>query len=569
MDWFGKMKIIFLVPANSSLMKTPSSLVNQYFWHLAVTLVALKLILVSDIAVHIRFSPIDDSLYVGRAYAFLTGSGWGGYDSYVLAKLPGMSLWLVASRLIGIPYLLGINILYCLAGLLFVKAALKSEVKNTVLLFAYFVYLYNPITFSVGWALVMREALSSVLTIALLGVSLQILSNTKVRLPLGWIFAWGLLFAFSQLLREEDGLLWSYFILFASVASWARRDLVAAQIDRKFALLLLSVTFVLTSLGNYVARSFNESYYGSPILSDYSEGEFPRLMATLRSIDSTVDNRLVMLPQDVIQSLHALVPDFVPVLDRLPAPGIQTYSCKLHGVCSEWSNGWMPWWVKMASWESGLTPSFLAGQAYFKSIREQIESLCVSKKLSCQTKGDGIIPPMELRWFRSFLNELSRILYMLIYPIADIVAMDAQSVNASKRLVEQYQYVTMTSVTENPRIDSNNNFGALQADWRNTLSFTDAILIGIAVIFGSFAIVWRWVMYPGVALTPLYQLCAVFWAYSLLRLLALAYVAVFLGPFEPRIVFSTYTGFGMLGILAIRDSIQAHKSFQLIRHKNA
>ena len=229
----------------------------------------------------------------------------------------------------------------------------------------------------------------------------------------------------------------------------------------------------------------------------------------------------------------------------------------------------MPWWVKMASWESGLTPSFSAGQAYFKSIREQIEGLCRSNKLSCQTQGAGMIPPMELRWFRSYLHEFSRVLSMLIYPKVETVAMDAQSVNAAKGLVEKYQFVTLTSVTENPSPDSNFSFGAWQAEWRNALGFADAVLIGIAVIFGSFAIVWRWVMYPGVALTPLYQLCVVFWAYSLLRLLALAYVAVFLGPFEPRIVFSTYTGFGMLGILAIWDSIQAHKNFQFIRYRNA
>jgi hypothetical protein len=127
----------------------------------------------------------------------------------------------------------------------------------------------------------------------------------------------------------------------------------------------------------------------------------------------------------------------------------------------------------------------------------------------------------------------------------------------------------MTSVTENPPLDKNDNFGVVQAEWRNTFAFTYAVLIGVAVIFGSFAIVWRWVMYPGVALTPLYQLCSVFWVYSLLRLIALAYVAVFLGPFEPRIVFSTYTGLTMLGILAIREAIQAHKSFQLLRYKNA
>ena len=545
------------------------SIYSQFFWPITVALIFLKLLLISDITVHIRFSPFDDSLYVSRAYAFLTGNSWGPYDPYVLAKLPGMSLWLVASRWLGIPYLLGINLLYCLAGLLLVSAAERSGFEKKVLLLAYILFLYNPVTFSVGWALVMREALSTVLMIAILGVSLQILVSSKDRLCLGWILCWGLLFAFGQLLREEDSILWAYLILFAAVAIWVRLDPFKQLINFRFAFLLLAIPILLTSLAGYGARSYNHSLYGSPIINDFSEGEFPRLMAALRGIDSSVENRLVMLPQDVIHRLRPLVPDFVPVLDRLPAPGIHTFSCKLHGVCSEWSNGWMPWWVKRASAEAGLTPTLPAAQAYFKSIREQIENLCGSKKLSCRASGQGIIPPMELRWFKAYLQELSRITFMLFYPKVELVTWNAQPVNAASSLAGKYQFVTMTSVAANPPIDHKSTVSALQAESRGTLAFIDAIFISITIFFSTLAIVWRWAMYPGVALTPLYQLCAVFWAYSLLRMLALAYVAVFFGRFEPRIVFSTYTGFAILGILAIWDSIQAHKKFQLIRNKNA
>jgi hypothetical protein len=101
-------------------------------------LIGLKLFIVSDIAVHIRFSPIDDALYVARAYEFLSGNGWGNYDAYVLTKLPGMSFWLAGSRLLGIPYLLGLNILYSLAGLLLVKEVEKLDVYKPILIIAYF-----------------------------------------------------------------------------------------------------------------------------------------------------------------------------------------------------------------------------------------------------------------------------------------------------------------------------------------------------------------------------------------------------------------------------------------------
>lgn len=544
---------------------------RQYFWSIAFLFVAIKLFLVSDVAVHIRFSPFDDSLYVSRAHAFLTDGNWGSYDAYVLAKLPGMSQWLVATRLLGIPYLVGINLLYCLAGLLLLRAAAKAGVGERVLLIAYLAFLCNPVTFSVGWALVMREALSSVLTIALLGISLHILVTPKHQLPWGWILGWALLFAFGQLLREEDRLLWGFLLLFGGAAVWNRYDFIALKFDHRFAILLFAVPTLLTLAAGYGLRSYNQAHYGAPILSDYSEGEFPRLMATLRSIDSPVDNRLVMLPQEVIQRLRVLVPDFVPVLDRLPAPGLQTYSCKMQGVCSEWSNGWMPWWVKQASAEAGLTPTLPAGQAYYKSIREQIEALCGANKLSCHPNGQGIIPPMQLRWFRAYAQEFVRVTAMLIYPQVELVSANSQPVNAARSLVEKYQYVTMTSVTDNPHLVGNNASDTVpkQAMWRGTLALIDAVVVGMAFVVGTVALVWRWVMYPGVPASPVFKLCVVFWVYSAVRLLALAYVAVFLGPFEPRIVFATYTGLSVLGILAVWDLIQAHKQFQSLRYGHA
>lgn len=540
-------------------MTEGKSFIGRHLYRVLISLIAVKLYLVSDVVVHIRFSPFDDSLYVDRAYEFLTGGYWGKYDAHTLAKLPGISLWLVASRWLGVPYLLGINVLYCLAGLLLVRASAKAGVENKVLLAAYILYLCNPVTFSAGWEFVMREALSTILTVTLLWLSLEILVSSKDKLPWCWVIAWGAFFAFAQFLREEDALLWGYLALFCGIATWLRRDLLTKRLDQKLACVLLVIPTLLTLTAGSSLRSYNMAHYGAPLLNDYSEGEFPKLMATLRSIESQTDNRMVMLPQDVINQLRLLVPDFLPVLDRLPAPGGNTFSCRLHGVCSEWSNGWMPWWVKQASAEAGLTPSLADGQAYFKMIREQIVVLCQNGQIHCKPKGEGILQPMELRWFRAYLQELFRILKLLIYPIEDEAFASNQTANAPQLLKEIYQQVTMTRVDANPAIEGDNTFGYLPA-LREVLRSAGVLFTSAAVIIGSLAIVWQWVMFPKAPATMTYMLCLLFWSYSLLRLSALAYVAVFLGPFEPRIVYSTYTGLGILGFLVTCESIKQYKT---------
>lgn len=544
---------------------------RHFFWAFALFLIALKLLLVSDIEVHLRFSPFDDNVYVSRAYSFLTDGNWGSYDAYTLAKLPGMSYWLVSSRLLGIPYLLGINILYCFAGLLLIHAASNAGVSKQILLITYVVYLCNPVTFSIGWALVMREALSSVITVALLGVSLLILISPKNKLPFGWIFCWALLFSFCQLLREEDRLLWIFLIMFGCIAVWLRRDSASNKINYAFTIVLFTLPSMLTTFAGHFVRNHNETNYGAAILSDYNEGEFPMLMAAIRSIDSPVDNRLVMLSQEVIQVLRIHVPEFIPVLDRLPSPGFQTYSCKLQGVCSEWSNGWMPWWVKQASYDAGLTSSLAEGQAYFKMVRVHIEGLCGARILTCKPNGQGIIPPMELRWFRPFIHELSRITAMLISPNIELVSADSQTITAARVLIMKYQIVTMTNFIEN-RFLSDKNTDTLvtaQEGWRRSLALIDAFVIAVVIVLGSIALIWRWMMYPGVPASPVVNLCVVFWVYSVFKLLALSYVAVFFGPFESRIVFASHIGLSVLGIFVISDTIQAHHKFHSMRYFRA
>jgi hypothetical protein len=222
----------------------------------------------------------------------------------------------------------------------------------------------------------------------------------------------------------------------------------------------------------------------------------------------------------------------------------------------------MPWAVKKVAAEVGRTPTLSEGQNYFKSIRIQIEALCTSGELRCRPNGDGILPPMQLRWFRAYLQSLAVLIEMATYPSVRVITRDDMPVNAARSLVEIYQQVTMTHVTQNPKPDdAQSEISKLQSQWRTTIAYIALHFNGLIILLGSTALIWRQVMYPSVKVGLLYVICAVFWTYSLIRLLALAYVSVFFGPFEPRMVFSIYTGLVMLSIFAIWDLVQARKEY--------
>src|SRR6185295_4884349 len=124
---------------------------NGLFAAFLVTAVAAKLALVSDLAVQIIFLPHDDSLYVMRAFNLLNGAGLGAYDGRLLIKLPGISLCLAGLRILGLPYMFTLNLLYIAAGMYFLSGLARCGLGKPGLLLAMTLYLFNPVTFIYEW----------------------------------------------------------------------------------------------------------------------------------------------------------------------------------------------------------------------------------------------------------------------------------------------------------------------------------------------------------------------------------------------------------------------------------
>jgi hypothetical protein len=522
-------------------------LLPTWLWASLAAIFLLKLALVAGLPVHVVFSPHDDSLYLIRAL-FLLNDGWlGTYDARVLAKLPGISIWLAGLRSLGLPYLLTMNVLYAAAGLYVLLGLRRCGVHAVVLLAIWVLYLLNPVSMSLDWVRILRESLSTTLLVALFGAALHIL----VRIREGaryWphLLLLSVILAFSMVVREEDKLLWGMLLLLAAAAALdgilqGRRLSVCLGVVAP--LLIAPVLTVMVC--DYSLRQAVESRYGLPILHDYGEGEYPKMLAAIRSIDTQKDNRLVMVTQEALTLLRAEVPAFAPVIDLLPPPGPATFSCRLQGVCTEWSNGWMPFWIKDAAFSAGLTPDLVTAQKYFKGVREQIEEACRSGRLKCTSRGSGILPPFELRWTRAFVAELRHLLGMLLIPLPDGLGGPGTDRNTYPELRRIAQTITMdvidTKVQLGSKPESAPLFGDAFVGWRTAMLTPQLIIAAVVLVLSLPALLYCWTAPAGQAPSVLLWIVTVFFVYSAARLLALTYISTFFGPFDPRIIFSTYT----------------------------
>jgi hypothetical protein len=526
------------------------------FWFGVLLLISLRLILSSDLAVHVIYSPHDDSLYVERAYRLLQGQGFGSYDSRTLIKYPGISIWLAAMREMYVPFLFSVNALYIAAGLYMATALLRGGAAYWTVFAALALYFLNPITFGYEWLRVMREPLGTGLFVLILAAMAHILvSLERGSQPWPHTIVLAPTFAFALFLREDDQLMWALLFLFAVSLAWqfARRASNSRDIAVIFVAVLLPAG--VAKVYEFALRDFVARHYGLPILHELGEAEFPRLLATIRSIHSAKDNRLVMVTQEALEKLQREVPSLNPVIQRLPPPGPTTFSCRIHGVCSEWANGWMPFWIRDQAHNAGMTPSLIEGQDYYREVREAIALACASGRLECTPKGDSLIPPMEIRWTRAYIAEAWRLAKMAVAPDPNTVATPTAADNVSRDLTRMFGEVTMSH-----RFAINASTGPTRFNggtWRVAIAkpyrVAAAILLMAALIFLA---VRLWVAdrrAPG----ALALIGIIFGLYCLIRLAALSYVAVYMGPFDPRMVFSIYAAAVLLALPFIAETIIA------------
>lgn len=434
-------------------------------WTGIFLLVLLKLILVSGGVVQMVYSPHDDGLYVSRAFHLLTDGGLGPYDARLLVKVPGVSLWLAGIRLLGVPYLLSINLLFALAGVYFIAALQRCNINHALLLLVFALYLFNPVTMDHQWFRVMREPLSISLLVLMLGSMVFVLAHLREgRLPgIHWIFL-AFVFAFAVLVREEDRMLYGLLAMFMAIVLWQSWSgwRTRRWVLRTGLLVMLGAPFIFSYTGNIAMKAYVERHYGAPVIHDFGEGEFPRLIAAIRSVESRKDNRHVMVTQEALGKIRMAVPNFAPVIDRLPPPAPTSYSCERFKVCSEWTNGWMLFWIKDAAFQAGLTPTLPAGQAYFRSIRHEIVRACEEGKLKCTDKGAGLLPPFELRWTRAFLQEAAGIFHMMMMPGIGLAGAPPETYPVDVDYGRMYQMVTMSHHYDSQRQASN-----IDEAWQN------------------------------------------------------------------------------------------------------
>jgi hypothetical protein len=343
----------------------------------------------------------------------------------------------------------------------------------------------------------------------------------------------------------------------------ARFDLLGTR-ARKVAILSIVAVPLLSGLGlDAATRSFIEHHYGLPLLHDSSEGEYPKLIAAIRGIESKKDNRYVMVTQERLAKLRKEVPRLIPVIDRLQLPGPSTFACLYIRVCTELANGWVLFWIKDAAWEAGLTPTLPEAQKFFRAARVDIERACGEGRLKCTPNGSGLFPPFELKWTRAFVREFLGILAMAAAPNPYLLATAPERYDVDTNFGRMVQFVTMTpdfdaaanavrETTARPR------YVSPLSNWRESIGDLYKLFAAALSLLTMAAVVVRIALWRSVSPNAISILTAIFTGYTVIRLMAISYVGIYYGhELGDRFMYSTHSFLLLISFLAIADATNA------------
>ncbi|MGN0983729.1 MAG: hypothetical protein ACI4OI_02705, partial [Gemmiger sp.] len=224
-------------------------------------------------------APLDDELLFRAARAISAGEWLGAYDYLTLSKSSFFAVWLALLHLLHIPYLLGGALLWCAAALAAARAfaPMLKTARRQLLLYGLLAFL--PSSWAAYTLRVYRDNIFPALCLLFLagmaGAALRALLYTRQQAALWpWLLAAGVGLTAAFLDREDAGL---FLMPFAAVATAVMLAVLAVQ--RRWACVAAqAIPYAVLAAGVGCFCGLNSLYYGTAVLSDFSDGAFANAM---------------------------------------------------------------------------------------------------------------------------------------------------------------------------------------------------------------------------------------------------------------------------------------------------
>lgn len=335
--------------------------------------------------------PFDDELFVRRAEVIISGeltTFTSGYNP--LVKGVSYQWLLVAANFFQInPILIPFSLLILCVCLITYFLLTKNQIIFVCL--AILLVLLDPSPYKAAASRVAREtfyAAGLLLTITGIIIFALMLNNkilsTKKILILA--ISSGFFLFVTQNIREER--IWIYLNV---VVTFIISYFIVVDKSKKiliYFLLFASLMVISHFLFMNILKYSHNNIYGVYLTSTTIEGEFPRLLSNLASIDVGVpERRYVAITEKKRIAAYEVSPTLTILRDYLEGPGgmwVQ-HGCNNSGVCDDYANSFFHVALREAIKINGFWQNQKQAQEFMAVINNEIESACKEGKIECIT----------------------------------------------------------------------------------------------------------------------------------------------------------------------------------------
>ena len=356
-------------------------------------IITLFLVLVFSLIIIRRWLPVntliayfDDGLFVSRAEFILNGN-LGKLNSGFNALVKGTVYpwFIVISKIAGLsPIFLSYLFLILNATLLsFFIYKLTNRIYLSFILSCFIIA--DPVYFTDSASRIMREQVQQnfiLLFFVLFNLLIYLISKKELGTKkIIVIFALlGGIFVVALNVREEN--IWIYSALIINILL-----IFPIKIDHKKRFLIFLTLFISIFISIHAVRLVNNIFYGVSLQNNTTEGEFPKMMLNLSSIQTDSGNiRYVSIDKNKRELAYKASPTFSKLESNLEGPGqawIQ-FGCNDSQTCDDYANGWFHVALREAMKEQGWWDSESIAQNQMKKVNQEIEGACERNLITCK-----------------------------------------------------------------------------------------------------------------------------------------------------------------------------------------
>ena len=370
------------------------------FWVLVVVLIAGRLVLAScqDVYVWIDGAPLDDELMFRAAQSITAGNWLGAYDYLTLSKQMFFAVWLAFLHLLGVPYLMGGQLLMC------------------------------------GAALAAAFALAPVLP------------RRWMRLAVFGLLAYSPAAAASFTLRVYRDNIFPALCLYAFAGFIGAALRLPGLARRGGRVAVLAVPFALTAVCVNLICLLNWQHYGLWATSDFSTGAFAEAFGAMTRVTHEDWDPLVAVPADVREKLCDQVPELAQ-LEYWLEEDEKFRDAWIGRPDGDYQTGGFYWALRRAAQYEGWYETPETAAEHWQAVADRINELCDSGQLPCDLpRRSSTTAPIRAEYVAPVLAEgLHSFWYAATFQDCAPYYADQRSLGQPEDLAVYHEYLGCTT----------------------------------------------------------------------------------------------------------------------------